>query len=163
MKKAISLFLIICVFSNANFAAAQFSSPTNMAATSAREYYVARDMGKQLLTVHLLNGVTSPGVYHVPVDTDLAQLIAYAGGAVPTSDLSEIVIRRGQRGSYQITNLDLEKSLRSKDDLFHMQDQDIVQIEQKFNPEKPLQYVGIFSAIASMVLSFYLVKDIQSK
>jgi hypothetical protein len=163
MKKLVSLVLIVAIVQNANFAYAQYSSPTNMAAVSAREFYVARDMGKPLLTVHLLNGVTSPGVYHVPVDTDVAQLIAYAGGAIPTSDLGEITIRRGTHGAYQITNLDLEKALRSNKDLFHMQDQDVVQIEQKFNAEKPLQWVGIISAIASVVLSVYLVKDIEKK
>lgn len=159
----LSAISILSVGLSPSFAFAQHSSPLNMAATSVREFYVARDMGKPLLTVHLLNGVTSPGVYHIPVDTDVAQLIAYAGGAVPTSDLSEITVRRGKGNNLQITSLDLEKALRSRDDLFHMHDQDIVQIEQKFNAEKPLQYVGIISAIASVVLSVYLVRDIENR
>lgn len=162
MKRTLSLLLVIAISTQSTLADAQMSPP-NMAAVSAREYYVARDMGKPLVTVHLLNGVTAPGVYHVPIDTNVAQLIAYAGGALPTSDLGDITIRRGQRANYQITNLDLDKALQEKKELILIQDQDIVQIDQKFNADKPLQWVGIVSAIASIFLSVYLVEDIRKR
>lgn len=163
IKKIISCTLILALLSHSTVALAQLGPPSNMAATSAREYYVARDLGKPLLTVHLLNGVTAPGVYHVPIDTDIAQLIAYAGGATDRADLGEIVVRRNQRNTYSVTNLDLEAALKEQKDLFRLQDQDVIQIGQQFSAEKPLQWVGIISAIASVVLSVYLVKDIQSK
>lgn len=157
--RACTALILVFTFSmHSSLAAAQFSSPQNMAVISAREYFVGRDMGKPLVTVHLLNGVTSPGVYHVPYDTDIAQLIAYAGGASDRSDLGGIVVRRGQKGVYNVTQLDLEKALKEPKDLFHIQDQDVVQIEQRVNVERPLQWISIASAIASIALSVYLIE-----
>lgn len=166
MSKLISLLLSIAIFVNALLlnapsAMAQFSPPNNLAVTAAREYFVGRDLGKPLITVHLLNGVGSPGVYHVPSDTDLAELISYAGGATERTDLSSVTVRRNERGRFQITELDLEKALKEPIDLFHVQDQDVVQFKQHYNPERTLQWVGIVSAIASIVMTIYLVKDFQ--
>jgi hypothetical protein len=155
--------LIVAILSNTTVALAQYSPPNNMSAVSAREYYVGRDLGKPLITVHLLNGVGSPGVYHVPMDTDIAQLIAYAGGASERSDLTEITVRRGNQGRYSITDLDLEKALKQPKDLFRVQDQDVVQIDQKFNVERPLQWVGIVSALATILMTIVLVKDTQNR
>jgi hypothetical protein len=159
LSRVISCILVIAIVSSSTMALAQFSPPNNMSAVSAREYYVGRDLGKPLITVHLLNGVGAPGVYHVPMDTDIAQLIAYAGGATDRADLSEITVRRGNQGRYSIAEFDLEKALKQPKDLFRIQDQDVVQIEQKFNTEKPLQWVGIISAVATIVMTFYLVKQ----
>jgi hypothetical protein len=156
--------LVLCSFTlmNTNLAHAQFSPPSNMSATSAREYYVGRDFGKPLITVNLLNGVGNPGVYHVPNDTDIAQLIAYAGGATPLADLTSLTIRRAsEHGVYHITELNLEKALHEPSDLFRIQDQDIVQIEQHVNPERTLVWVSIVSAIASIVLSVYLIRSLH--
>ncbi len=162
MKKLIASTLAFAMLANISLARAQLTPPV-MAAVSAREFFVGRDQGKPLLTVHLLNGVGSPGVYHIPMDTDLAQLIAYAGGASERADLSEITIRRGTRGNYKILDIDLHKSLKDSNEIFKLQDNDVVQIDSQFSAERPLQWVGIISAIASVVLSVYLVKDIQNK
>jgi len=150
------------VLVNMHIANAQFSPPSNISATSAREYYVGRDFGKPLITVHLLNGVGNPGVYHVPNDTDIAQLIAYAGGATALADLTGLTIRRGtEHSGYHITELNLEKALREPTDLFRIQDQDVVQIEQHVNPEHTLVWVSIVSALASIVLSVYLIQSLH--
>ena len=163
MKKIISTLLAFVVFAQSGVALAQTAPGTNVSATAAREFYVARDLGRPLITVHLLNGVTTPGVYHVPIETDLAQLIAFAGGATERSDLAAITIRRGDRGRYSVSSLDLEKALREPKDLFRVQDQDVIQIEQKYSPEKSLQWIGIISGLASVVLSIYLVNDLSKK
>lgn len=156
----ISSFISALIFGSRT-AYAQYPTVTSLSTVTAREFYVARDMGKPLVTVHMLNGVNSPGVYHVPVDTDLAQLIAYAGGATTSSDLTDIVIRRTNHGRYEITDLDLIKALRTSQDIFQLQDQDIVQIDQKFNVERTSLYAGILASLATVILSIYLVRSLD--
>ena len=145
-----------------SLALAQFAPPPNLSATSAREFYVGRDLGRPLVTVHLMSGVGQPGVYHIPAGTDIAQLIAYAGGATDRALLDETTVRRDAgKGTYHITELNLEKALKEPTDLFRLQDQDVVVIKQSYNIDKTLQWVSIVSAIASIVLSIYLIDSLK--
>jgi len=144
-------------------ALAQVSPPTNMAAVSVREYFVANDQGRPLVTVHLLGGVATPGVYHIPIDTDLAQLIAYAGGAPATSDLSDITVRSQANGKYHVSQFNLENELKASKDLYRLHDHDIVQINQKYTPDRPMAWIGIVSAVASIALSAYLINDMSKR
>lgn len=166
-KKTISFATIIALLFSTAFAPAlalaQIVAPSNLLPASAREFYVGRELGKPLVTVNLLNGVTTPGVYHIPYDTNLAQLLAYAGGASERADLREVTVRHTESGKLFVSEVNLEKALKESKDLYQMRDQDIVQIEQKFSAEKSMQWIGIVSSIASVVLSFYLVKDIERR
>lgn len=161
MKASISALCIVAFFTQS--ALAQVSPPTNMAAVSVREYFVANDQGRPLVTVHLLAGVATPGVYHIPVDTDLAQLIAYAGGAPATSDLTDITIRSQRDGKYHVSQFNLESEMKSTRDLYRLHDHDIVQINQKYTPDRPMAWISIVSAIASIALSAYLIHDISKR
>src|ERR1044072_24873 len=58
-----------------SLAGAQMTSTTETYNTSGSEYFVGRDLGRPLITVNLLSGVSRPGVYHIPLKTNLPQLI----------------------------------------------------------------------------------------
>ncbi len=60
---------------------------------SGSEYFAGRIEGKPLIKVNLVGGVRLPGVYHVPVDTNLAEVLSYAGGTVDGAELDEIHVR----------------------------------------------------------------------
>lgn len=163
MRDLISIISIIAILTQSISAVAQVSPPGNLATVSVREYFVANDLGKPLITVHLLSGVNTPGVYHIPADTDLAQLIAYAGGAPVTSDLTDITVRSQSEGKFHVSEFDLEREMKSSKDLYRIQDRDIVQINQKYTPERPMAWIGIVSAIASIALSAYLINDMTKR
>jgi hypothetical protein len=128
------------------------------------EYYVGQDVGQPLVTVNLLSGVNQPGVYHVPISTDIAQLISYAGGTTPNADLSDVVVRREKVGtSRTLVSLDLESELKSKHDLTVLQDRDIVHISQKTTMDNTLRWVALISGIASAALSVALIDDLSKR
>ena len=162
MKRIISAALIIGLISNWSGIAQAQLGPTAQS-TMAREYFVGRDLGRPLITVHLLNGVSLPGVYHVPAGTDVAELIAFAGGATAQSDLSGVLVRRPEGRSYKIVEMNLEKSLRDTNDLLRVQDRDVIQIDQKFQAERTLTWVSIVSATATVILTVFMVQDIQRR
>ena len=158
MKKLIVVLLSIAMLYDSTSALAQVAPPTNLTTIPVREYYIANDLGRSLVTVHLLNGVTNPGVYHVPVNTDIIELISLAGGVTERSDLSGVSVRRSESGSYHIIDLNLEKALRDPSDLFKIRDRDVIQIEQKFSPDRVVAWVTVVSAIATVVLTAYLIR-----
>ena len=94
MKKLIHLSLIISFVSFQNLAAAQVVSGFNRQQHEANEFFVGRELGKPLISINLISGVKHPGVYYVPVGTDMAQLLAYAGGATSEAELESVTLRR---------------------------------------------------------------------
>ena len=69
------------------------------------------------MVVNLLDGIRNPGVYHLPVDTSLSQLIAFAGGANEKADLSDVTLRR-QGKNPEVLRIDLEKAASSNGSAF---------------------------------------------
>ncbi len=57
--------------------------------------YIFRSSPKEsLISVQLLGAVTRPGVYYVPLNTDLLKLLTLAGGSSSNADMSEILVRK---------------------------------------------------------------------
>ncbi|MBT4763103.1 MAG: hypothetical protein HOO06_15530 [Bdellovibrionaceae bacterium] len=138
---------------------AQVLAPFSKSLIGGSEYFVGRDLGKPLITVNLINGVTKPGVYHIPVDTDLARLLSYAGGSKDTSDLQEVSIRRTENKKESVSLVDLEYILKSDTPMPKMYNRDVVHIAQKESLDSTLKWISIFSGIATMALTLKLVSD----
>ncbi len=126
---------------------------------SGSEYYVGRDFGKPLISVKLLNGVQKPGVYHVPVGTDISDIISYAGGSDQRAHLDEILLRRKTLGKVENFNVDLEKLLGSTSSIPKLQDEDVIYIEQDIKLDQTLRWVSIVSGIATIALTVFLISD----
>jgi hypothetical protein len=57
--------------------------------------YIFRSSPKEsLISVQLLGAVTRPGIYYVPLNTDLLKLLTLAGGSSSNADMSEILVRK---------------------------------------------------------------------
>lgn len=161
-KKIVAILCAVLMFSFEMKSYAQVPTTSASAKTAGSEFYVGGDFGKPLITVHVLAGVRLPGVYHVPMDTDLAELIAYAGGATEHADLESITVRRTYP-KIKLIEVDLDKEMRLAQQILPVQDKDIVRIEQKVTPERTLTWVSILASLASVVLSVYLVDDIRKR
>lgn len=162
MIKVIRLFLSLILISP-QFSWAQIINPGLTAGAQASEFYVGRDIGKPLISVNLISGVNKPGIYHVPIGSDLAQVIAYAGGAHEKADLSSISIRREQKNNSQIFSIDLVESLASTSQLPIISDSDVVRIPINYTMERTSNWVGLFSGIASVILSVAIINDLNDR
>ena len=143
---------------------AQVTTPLEAPQTPGSEFFVGKQFGKPLVTVNLISGVSRPGVYHVPVGTDLAQLLAYAGGATGSADLSEISIQRiGANEKPKLVEVDLDEVFQSTSTIPSVADRDIVHIEQKASLDSTVKWISLFSMVASIGLSLALLNDIQKR
>ena len=142
-----------------------FSSP-GAPTSPGSEYFVGKVQGKPLITVHLLSGVRAPGVYHIPIQTNLAQLFSYAGGLQEGASVDDISIRNTKFDSKIVTNhYDLYSIIQKNEEFPNLQDNDTIHIAiQKDNVSRVALWVGIFSSIATLALtSIVLDKTISGK
>jgi|GEM_PF-3188949 len=169
IRTAIRCLLQIAVIHLAlgpSWARAQVVSPFSKDASPSRpgyEFFVGREYGKPLITVNLLRGVREPGVYHIPIDTSLAQLIAYAGGALESSDLTEVAIRREREGKTEVIDYNLEKSFLKDPALLTLRDRDIVHIEGRDTVDSTLKGASLVATIASIGVSVALINDLRNR
>jgi len=125
------------------------------------EYRVGQDLGNPLITVKLLSGVREPGVYHLPMNSDLSDLVAYAGGANENADTHGIQIRHGLNEVDGPVVYDLQKSLEKKDPIMTMHDQDTVYIPTRNTFDGTIKWVGLVATVVSILASAALIDSLQ--
>ncbi len=62
----------------------------------ASEYIFRSSPKESLISVQLLGAVNKPGIYYIPVNTDLMKLLTLAGGSSNGGDISEILVRKAE-------------------------------------------------------------------
>jgi hypothetical protein len=140
---------------------AQLSAPfQNNPSNPGNEYFVGREMGKPLVTVNLVSGVKSPGVYHVPVGTDLAELISYAGGAHDRFNLNDISIQRRNTKKADVSEVAFNDILNKGGAFPELSDRDVIYVAPKTNIDSTVAWVGLISGLASIALSVALINDL---
>ncbi len=78
----------------------------------AAQYYVQPGSISQLqINVKIWGQVLRPGLYLVPDQTDIVDLLSYAGGPTDVANLDEVVIVRNTRDQSQIIKVSIKKYL----------------------------------------------------
>lgn len=126
---------------------------------SGNEFFVGNDLGKPLIAIKLLSGVERPGVYHVPLGTDLSELLSYAGGIKSGAKIDEILVKRNYLGVTKNYEVDLEKILSSTTSVPKMADNDIIYIDSSVKMEQTIRWITIVSGILSIALTTFLIVD----
>ena len=157
MRVSLALTSVLIFSFNAG---AQMTSTLENLNNTGSEYFVGRDLGRPLVTVNLLNGVTRPGVYHVPIKTNLPQLIAYAGGTTTNADTSEITLRRYDPQKAKVLRFSLDHALTSEGDMPTIEDKDMVSIPQKASLDTTLRWVALIAGFTSIALSISMTNQI---
>ena len=157
MKNLIQQFKIIAsillIFPLAQAQMPSTGSGQNMAAGS--EYFAGRIEGKPLIKVNMVGGVRLPGVYHVPIDTNLAEVLSYAGGTVDGADLDEIHVRSmlGMKATfktYDFQNL----SKNTAENYPTIKNDDIIQINvSKDQLARTALWVAIIGSVITVTLA----------
>jgi len=161
MSKRICAALISLLYTNA--AVAQLYDTSKQVLSQGNEFFVGREYGKPLVKVNLISGVQKPGVYHVPAGTDLAEVIAYAGGASEKAKLHDITIVRQNGKERSALEVNLERSLSRSTQLPAVNDQDIVHIPVDRSLDRTLTWVSILSGLASIALAVTIIDQNSRK
>ena len=128
--------------------------------TGGSDYYVGLDRGKPLIQVSLLSGVSHPGIYHIPIGTNISELLGYAGGASSNADLSEIQIRSKTKNKrYNSKRVDLDGLLSDQNSLPALQDQDVIYISQSDGLNNTIKWLTMGSLAASIIAAIVVIED----
>lgn len=140
------------------------------------EYIFKNSPRDVLITVQLFGSVARPGIYYVPEDTDLMKLLTLSGGVMNTTELEEIIVRKGDNRSWHGLNLkfvertqentyqvDVDRLLRESPTMkpLRMSHQDFVYVPQKspFISNDMSRAITIGSIVLSAVLTVLLIDN----
>ena len=126
----------------------------NQSMASGSEYFAGRVEGKPLIKLNLVGGVRLPGVYHVPIDTNLAEILSYAGGTVDGAQLDEIHVRSllGLKSNFR--TYDFSELSKGSSGFPIMSQGDIIQIDvTKDQLARTALIVTIVGSVISVVLA----------
>lgn len=77
------------------------------------EFIYGDEVEQKLMPVYLLGAVQRPGLYHLPVNTDLTTLLSIAGGPNENSEVDDITIRNDS--SKRLDKVDFGAITRTRD------------------------------------------------
>ena len=124
------------------------------AAGGGAEFFAGKYEGKPLIKVDVVGGLRLSGVYHVPVDTDLAELIAYAGGATDGANLDEVRVTSLHNGGRTLKIYDFYEISKENKNMPAIVNGDVVQIYvSKDSLARTAIWVGIFTGLTTVLLS----------
>lgn len=152
--------LVLIALLNPHYLWAQVGIPQNVQPRSGSEYFSGKEYGKPLITIRLISGVTNPGVYHVPVGTNLADVLAFAGGTNNNADISDVKIRRYGLGmKFDTVKLDIEEIMEASKPFPVVQNNDVIVIKEDQGISEASQWVALIGGIFSIVMSIFLVRE----
>ena len=116
--KKVSLLLILSL----TLETLAFAAPTSIRgllndqseqSTSVSEFVFRNDIGETLVPIYLLGAVSKPGLYHIPLNTDLVSLITLAGGPNSDARLDEVMVRRKNMERAEVVNVEKMVEMRN--------------------------------------------------
>ena len=178
---SLRILIALVVFVQGAFAQAQGSARMNTEILEFKgpqqtaEYIFKNSPRDVLITVQLFGSVARPGIYYVPEDTDLMKLLTLSGGVLNSSEMEEIIVRKGERSTWHGLNLrfvdktqesvyrvDVDRLLKESPNLkpLRMNHQDFVYVPTKepFISANTSRIITIGSVLLSAVLTVLLIE-----
>jgi len=130
----------------------------------AAEYIYRSAPKESLIGVQLIGAVQKPGLYYVPLNTDILKLITLAGGT-DEADLANIVVRKIDPMSPGVYELDVKKLMKSSAETktFKLAQDDFIYIPKKepWISNDVSRTITLVSLVTSIVLTAVLIEKNQ--
>lgn len=119
------------------------------------EFFAGKLEGKPLIKINVTSGLRFSGVYHIPIDTNLAELISFGGGAVTGADMSEIaVVSEGKERKSEYKEYDFYSITKSNDRMPVLKNGDVVNIPVSGdNLARTALWIGLLATVTSVTIS----------
>lgn len=160
MFKFVSWCIVGVLVTSSVFAQKEGVFTLNKQVTNTQEYFAGAYPGAVMMKVNLVGGVHKPGVYNVPVNSELNSVLSYAGGPTKEADLDEIMIRSKKGKDYEVKKIDLKEFFSDpKETPFKLRPDDYVYVHQNedFINNDVFRASMVVSAIVGAVLSAILI------
>lgn len=115
--------------------------------------------GAVMMKVNLWGGVKQPGVYHVPVGTDLVTLVSYAGGPTQAAQLDNTHIKRVDETQNEKTikinveDLILKDSGKLLNPELRVNDIVVIPEDKPFVSQNMILILSVVATVASIVVA----------
>lgn len=132
--------------------------PTQELTSGVSEYYFSSSKEDVLVPVYLMGSVSKPGLYHVPIKSDLITVLSVAGGISPEADPNAIQVKNSVNGKTDQFKLSDLVSEKTKGFGPQFQGSEIVYVEksQPAVSNNTMLILGLVSGLASLALTGYI-------
>lgn len=166
LSRAMSaLVMIVLFFESAVCPAGELSRQLLLqdgaSAGGVSEYVYRNRSDEVLMPVYLLGAVGKPGVYHLPVNTDLTTLFALAGGPNDRAEINRVILKRkNPGGDFSTSTIDFDKLSSSHSDISpKLQGNDVVWVNHRPSAvsQDTVLIVSLISGLVGIALSGVLI------
>lgn len=126
-------------------------------------FYGAGPDAGALMPVHIWGEVRKSGLYYIPVNSTLIQGISLAGGTIPSSDLSEVVVKRVVEGNVTEEELDLSSGGDQSSYHYKLKSGDTIFIAKDTHLQDRAFYTGLVSVVFTLLSTIVLFKKIDDE
>ncbi|MEW6685651.1 MAG: SLBB domain-containing protein [Candidatus Edwardsbacteria bacterium] len=150
LRKVVKRLLVLCLLGGVTFA--QEKVPP-------KDEYFLGPTQKLEIEVHIWGEVTKPGVYRVPEESDVLELISLAGGPTEYANLSAIKLTHRNRQTNRIIKVNLEHYLNQKekpDSLPLLEPNDTVRVPKNVR-YLWRSFIGLVADLAIIANVYYLI------
>lgn len=130
--------------------------------TAGSEYISGQDPGVVMMRVNLWGAVKRPGIHHIPVKTNLIELMSYAGGPNDNAIIESITIKRNLGLEQKKISIDLSEIIHDQkqyDLVLKPDDIIVVPASKPWISQDMFMLAMVMSIIASTVLSIQFISD----
>ena len=160
------LILNLILLSSIAFAQDEVFSLKKAVPNNTQEYYAGALPGSVMMKVNILGAIHKPGVYNVPINSELNSVLSYAGGPTIDAKLDQVMVRSKQGATNKIKRVDLEEFFNDeKSNPYKLKPDDYVYIEQKQKiiSNEILQTTTLVSSILGIVVAMVIIDQRLSK
>lgn len=130
--------------------------------STGNEYISGQEPGVVMMKVNLWGAVRRPGIHHIPVKTNLIELMSFAGGPNDNAILDEVTIKRISGNEQKKIAVDLAEVIhthKNYDLLLKPDDIIVVPAAKPWVSQDLFMTAMIISVVASTVLSVHLIEN----
>lgn len=155
MLKFISFFisaLLILPSADANSEIFKINKPVQ----NANEYFAGSYPGAMMMKVHVLGGVHSPGVYNVPVNSELSSVLSYAGGPTKDAEFDKVFVKRKKGDEFAVKKINMKKFFENPEESpYRLAPEDHVYISQRQQliSDNTFRGILVISTVIATILS----------
>ncbi|MFP5387110.1 MAG: SLBB domain-containing protein [Bacteriovoracia bacterium] len=123
---------------------------------NSNEFFAGGYPGATMMKVHVVGGVHKPGVYNVPVNSELNSVISYAGGPTKEAEFDEVFIKSKRGEDFVVKKVDMKEFFANpKETPYRLRPDDYVYVNQKEQliDDNTFRTIVVFSTIVATVLS----------
>jgi len=167
MKHFFNTFVMfVFILPTFSFANEEVFSLKKTVPINTQEYFAEARPGSVMMKVNIMGSVNKPGVYNVPVNSELNSVLTFAGGPSIDANIQKVMIRSKHGDNTKIKKVDLEKFFKdSSENPYILKPNDYVYLQQseKLISSEVLQTTILVSTILSIVVAMVIIDTRLSK